>query len=124
SASELENGSAPQTAGESPASTPAPPLPPIVLGKELADDINATVGSIVLVTSPQGDLTPFGLVPKYVRFKVVGIFHSGFYDYDKSWAFARLADAQQLFGLGDVISVIEFKVDDIYRAATIGQELE
>jgi len=99
-------------------------LPPILLGKDMADDLGASVGSVVLVTSPQGELTPYGLVPKYVRFKVVGIFNSGFYDYDMTWAFIRLADAQQLFGLGDVISVIEFKVDDIYRAGEIGNELQ
>jgi lipoprotein-releasing system permease protein len=99
-------------------------LPPIILGKDAADDIGATVGSVVLVTSPQGELTPFGLVPKYIRFKVAGIFKSGFYDYDKSWGFIRLKDAQSLFGLGDVVSVLEFKVDDIYKADQIGQELE
>src|SRR3954468_18530964 len=99
-------------------------VPPIVLGKDAADDIGATVGSVVLVTSPQGELTPFGLVPKYIRFKVVGIFKSGFYDYDKSWGFIRLKDSQSLFGLGDVVSVLEFKVDDIYKADQIGQELE
>jgi lipoprotein-releasing system permease protein len=99
-------------------------FPPIVLGKEMADDLGATVGSVVLITSPQGELTPFGLVPKYMRFKVAGIFHSGFYDYDKSWSFARLADAQQLFGLGNVISVIEFKIDDLYQAAQVGHALE
>jgi lipoprotein-releasing system permease protein len=99
-------------------------VPPIVLGKDAADDIGATVGSVVLVTSPQGELTPFGLVPKYIRFKVVGIFKSGFYDYDKSWGFIRLKDAQSLFGLGDVVSVLEFKVDDIYKADQIGHELE
>ncbi|MGA2855994.1 MAG: FtsX-like permease family protein [Candidatus Sulfotelmatobacter sp.] len=99
-------------------------MPPIVLGKDMADNLGATVGSIVLVTSPQGELTPFGMVPKYSRFRVVGIFNSGFYDYDSAWAFARLSDAQQLFGLGDLISVIEFKVDDIYRADVISRELE
>jgi len=99
-------------------------LAPIILGKEMADELGTTVGSVVLVTSPQGELTPFGIVPKYVRFKVTGIFHSGFYDYDTSWAFARLSDAQKLFGLGDVISVIEFKVDDLYRAGEVGQQLE
>src|SRR5438046_195464 len=111
--------------------TPAPAnpdgkeaFPPIVLGKEMADDLGATVGSVVLITSPQGELTPFGLVPKYMRFKVAGIFHSGFYDYDKSWSFSRLADAQQLFGLGDVISVLEFKIDDLYQAAQVGRALE
>ncbi|MGA2004271.1 MAG: FtsX-like permease family protein [Terriglobales bacterium] len=99
-------------------------MPPIVLGKDLAEEIGATVGSVLLVTSPQGELTPFGMVPKYIRFRVVGIFNSGFYDYDSSWAFIRLADAQSLFGLGDVISVIQFKLDDIYRAGEVGQELE
>ena len=99
-------------------------MPPIILGSDLAQGIGATVGSVVLVTSPQGELTPFGMVPKYIRFRVAGIFNSGFFDYDSSWAFIRLADAQELFGLGDVISVIQFKLDDIYRAGEVGDELE
>jgi lipoprotein-releasing system permease protein len=99
-------------------------MPPIILGKDMADELGATVGSIVLVTSPQGELTPFGIVPKYSRFRVAGIFSSGFYDYDFSWAFARLGDAQQLFGLGDEISVLEFKVDDIYQAGQIAKGIE
>ena len=99
-------------------------MPSIILGTDLAEGVGATVGSVVLVTSPQGELTPFGMVPKYIRFRVAGIFNSGFYDYDSSWAFIRLADAQQLFGLGDVISVIQFKIDDIYRAGEVGSSLE
>ena len=99
-------------------------MPPIILGKDMADELGTTVGSVVLVTSPQGELTPFGMVPKYNRFRVVGIFNSGFYDYDSSWAFTRLSDAQQLFGLGDLVSVIEFKVDNIYKADEISRQLE
>ena len=99
-------------------------MPPIVIGQDMADNLGAKVGDSVLVTSPQGELTPFGMVPKYNRFKVVGIFNSGFFDYDSSWAFARLSDSQKLFGLGDLISVIEFKVDDIYKAAEISHHLE
>src|SRR5262249_11861030 len=137
----------PRQAGESPATTQAKPesqtsstqespdsmagvqarlaaMPPIVLGKNMADDLGATVGSQVMITSPQGELTPFGLVPKYVRFRVVGIFNSGFYDYDSSWAFASLYDAQQLEGLGDVVTVLEFKIDDIYKAGMVGDALE
>ena len=64
------------------------------------------------------------MVPKYNRFRVVGIFNSGFFDYDSGWAFTRLSDAQRLFGLGDLISVMEFKVDDIYRADVISHDLE
>ena len=99
-------------------------MPPIVLGKEMADNLGVTVGSTVLVTSPQGELTPFGMVPKYNRFHVVGIFSSGFFDYDSSWAFVRLSDAQKLFGLGDLISVVEFKIDDIFKADQITTQLE
>ena len=99
-------------------------MPPIVLGKDIAEELGATLNSIVLVTSPQGELTPFGLVPKYSRFRVVGIFNSGFFDYDSSWAFTRLTDTQNLEGLGDQITVLEFKVDDIYQAGQISQQLE
>ena len=99
-------------------------MPPIVLGKDMADNLGATVGSVVLVTSPQGELTPFGTVPKYTRFRVVGIFNSGFFDYDSTWAFTRLSDAQHLFGLGNLISVLEFKVDDLDQADAIAHEIE
>ncbi len=99
-------------------------MPPIILGKDMADGLGASVGSVVMVTSPQGELTPYGMAPKYVYFRVAGIFNSGFFDYDASWAFIRLADAQRLFGLGDLISVIEFKIDDIYKAEAVSRELE
>jgi len=101
-----------------------PEIPPIIVGKDLATNLGATVGSFVTVTSPQGELTPLGIVPKMERFKVVGIFDSGFYDYDSAWGLIRLADAQRLFGLGDVISVIQFKIDDIYKAPQIAEEIE
>jgi lipoprotein-releasing system permease protein len=99
-------------------------VPPIVIGKNLAENIGAGVGDAVLVTSPQGELTPLGLVPRYQRFRVEGIFKSGFYQYDLSYAFLRLTDAQRLFSEPDLISVISFKVDDLYRADRIGREIE
>jgi len=98
--------------------------PPIVIGHDLADTIDARVGTTVLVTSPQGELTPLGLIPKFQRFRVVGIFHSGFYQYDSGMAFTSLADAQRLFGEPDVVSVLSFKVDDLYRADQIGRSIE
>ncbi len=75
-------------------------MPPIVLGKEMADSLGAKVGDPVLVTSPQGELTPFGMVPKYNRFKVVAIFNSGFFDYDSDWAFVRLQTRRACSGSG------------------------
>ncbi len=107
-----------------PGAPPSQAPPPIVIGKDLAETIGATVGDTVLVTSPQGELTPLGLVPRYQRFEVVGIFASGFYQYDSSYAFTRLADAQRLFSEPDLISIISFKVDDLDRANIIGQAIE
>jgi lipoprotein-releasing system permease protein len=98
--------------------------PPIVIGYDLADTIDAKVGSRVLVTSPQGELTPLGVIPKYRWFRVVGIFHSGFYQYDAMMAFTSLADAQRLFGEPDVVSIISFKVDNLDRADQIGRTIE
>jgi lipoprotein-releasing system permease protein len=99
-------------------------MPPIVLGKDLAQTLGASVGSVVLVTSPQGELTPFGMVPRYMRFRVTGIFQSGFYDYDSTWALCSMGDSQRLFSLGDIASVLEFKIDDLYKAPAIGDQIE
>src|ERR1700761_7514784 len=101
-----------------------PEPPPIVLGNELALTLGAGVGDTVLVTSPQGELTPLGLVPRYERFRVAGIFNSGFYQYDSAYAFMRLADAQHLFSEPDLISVLSFKLDDLYRAPEVAKDLE
>jgi lipoprotein-releasing system permease protein len=99
-------------------------LPPIVLGNDLALALGAEVGDTVLVTSPQGELTPLGLVPRYERFRVAGIFNSGFYQYDSAYAFMRLADAQHLFSEPDLISVLSFRLDDLYRAPAVARTLE
>jgi lipoprotein-releasing system permease protein len=100
------------------------PYPALVLGKDLAEQIGAQVGDSVLVTSPQGELTPLGLAPKYQRFRVAAIYHSGFYQYDAAMAFMRLSDAQRLFSEPDLLSVISFKVDDLDRAPAIGHAIE
>lgn len=100
------------------------PEPPIVLGSDLAEQIGAEVGDSVLITSPQGELTPLGLAPKYERFRVSGIYHSGFYQYDAAMGFMRLTDAQQLFSEPDLLSVISFKIDNLDRAPEIGEEIQ
>ena len=100
-------------------------VPALVIGSDLAEQIGVQVGDQVVVTSPQGELNPvIGLVPKFQTFRITGIFHSGFYSYDSSWTFMRLADAQRLFDEPDLLSVISFKVDDLNRAPEIGQEIE
>ena len=108
----------------SPATTPSLEPSPIVLGNELALTLGAGIGDTVLVTSPQGELTPVGLVPRYERFRVAGIFNSGFYQYDSAYAFMRLADAQHLFSEPDLVSVLSFRLDNLYLAPDVAKELE
>jgi lipoprotein-releasing system permease protein len=99
-------------------------IPPIVIGQDMADTLGVKVGDGVQVISPQGELTPLGMMPRYQKFQVVGIFKSGFYQYDSSYAFIRLKDAQRLFSEPDWISIISFKVDDLYQADKIGRAIE
>ncbi len=98
--------------------------PPILLGWELAQSLGVRTGDTVTVTSPRGRLSPLGPVARYKRFRVVGLFDSGFYDFDAQWAVTSLAAAQQLFMLGDVASAVGVKVDEIYRAAELAEELK
>lgn len=104
--------------------SPRPPsVDPIVIGKELARSLGVFVGDTVTVTSPQGSMTPFGIVPKFRHFKVVGIFNSGFFDFDATWAFTSLDAAQRLFDLKNVVSVIEFRLDDVYLAPEVADAI-
>jgi lipoprotein-releasing system permease protein len=64
------------------------------------------------------------VIPKWTPFRLAGIFHSGFYQYDSAMGFVRLADSQRLFHEPDLLSVISFKVDDLNRAPEIGREIE
>jgi lipoprotein-releasing system permease protein len=98
--------------------------PGIILGSRLAQQTGLIMGSIVNVISPQGEMSPIGISPSYQRFRVMGIFESGFYDFDSAWAFANLADTQKLLSVGDGINAIELKIDDIYRAPEVAKEAE
>ena len=121
----ITSGSAADLApGESTVGSVTEALPPLVLGKDLSETLGVAVGDPVLVTSPQGELTPVGIIPRYQKFRVVAVYHSGFYQYDSAMSFVRLSDAQKLFREPDVITVISFKVDDLYKAAQIGKEIE
>ena len=93
----------------------------ILVGRVLATDLKIKAGDYVTLTSPQGRLTPFGMIPRSRRFRVAGIFDSGFYDYDANWGFVNLAAAQGLAGTGDLVSVIEFRVAQADRAAEMAQ---
>jgi lipoprotein-releasing system permease protein len=96
----------------------------LLIGKQLAEEWKITPGDFVTLTSPQGRLTPFGMIPRTRRFRVTGVFDSGFYDYDENWCFMTLAAAQELSGTGDIVNVLEFRLQRPEQATEIAQLLE
>ena len=98
-------------------------IPAVLVGRILANDLEITAGDYVTLTSPQGNLTPFGMLPRSRRFRVTGVFDSGFYDYDANWGFVTLPAAQALSGIGDVVSLLEVRVTHMDDASAIAAEL-
>jgi lipoprotein-releasing system permease protein len=98
-------------------------LDAVVLGGALADDLHLAAGEYVTLTGPQGRLTPFGMLPRSRRFRVAGIFHSGFYDYDANWGFVTLSAAQGLSGAGDLANVIECRLENPDLADALADSL-
>ncbi len=99
-------------------------LPGIVIGKELAKNMGLLLFDPVNIISPMGISTPMGMVPKMKRFIVVGIFDSGFYEYDSTLAYVSLRDCQDFLNLGERVTGIEIKVNDIYKANIIAKSIE
>ena len=99
-------------------------VPSIIIGRELALKLGAFTGNKISVISPVGETGPFGLIPKMKRFQVVGIFDSGFYEYDSSLAYISIKSAQDFFKMGDTVSGIEVRVDDYFNAGEISKQIE
>ncbi|HTA52915.1 MAG TPA: ABC transporter permease [Candidatus Acidoferrum sp.] len=98
-------------------------IPALLVGKILSDELKISAGDYVTLTSPQGNLTPFGMLPRSRRFRVGGIYDSGFYDYDANWAFVTIESGQGLAGVGDVVSLLEVRVDKLDDANAVEAEL-
>jgi lipoprotein-releasing system permease protein len=98
-------------------------IPALLVGRILAEDLRVSPGDYVTLTSPQGNLTPFGMLPRSRRFRVTGIFDSGFYDFDANWGFVTLGSAQSLAGIGDVVSLLEVRVDHLDDASAVAADL-
>lgn len=94
-------------------------LPGVVLGDELAIQLGVFAGDTVKVTSPEGHLSPFGMLPRTKNFRVVGVFRLGLYNFDNSWALLDLPDSQRLLGVGDEVMYVETKVRDLYAVEQI-----
>jgi lipoprotein-releasing system permease protein len=93
--------------------------PGLVVGKELAKHLGLIVGDAVNVVSPMGNITPLGMMPRMKPFRVVGIFNTGMFEYDSTLAYISLAQAQAFFDLGDTVTGIQLKVDDVYHTGEL-----
>lgn len=100
-----------------------PPLPGLVIGKELARNLNLFVGDRVNVVSPMGNITPLGMVPKMKGYRVAGIFNTGMFEYDSTLAYVWIKDAQSFLGLGDAVTGIQLKVNDVYGTTALSKRI-
>lgn len=98
-------------------------IPGIVLGRELARNLGVTEGKLLYLISPRGMLSPIGHMPAMKEFKVTGFFESGMYDFDSSFAYIRLQDAQKILRMGDSVSGIEVRVKEIYKAREVADKI-
>jgi len=99
-------------------------LPPVLLGRDLASTLGVGVGDVVSVTSPNGRLSPYGMVPSMKKFRVAGTVYSGLYEFDAQWAYIPLSVAQRLFTEGsDSASLVEVRLDDIYAVRAVAPHI-
>lgn len=98
-------------------------MPGVIIGKELARNLNLYLGDTVNIISPMGNITPFGMIPKTRQFRVAGTFDTGMYEYDATLAYVNLKDAQDFLSLGDAVTGIQLKVKDVYKTGEISQEI-
>ena len=99
------------------------PEPGIVIGRELAKNLNVGVGDKVNVISPLGTLTPLGMIPKMKPFRVVALFNTGMFEYDSTLAYIGIGEAQAFLSLGDAVTGIQLKVADVYRTGELSREI-
>ncbi len=97
----------------------SPEIPGIVLGLELAKNLAVGKGDVIYLISPRGMISPIGHVPTMRRFKVTGFFESGMYDYDQTFAYINIRDAQKIMRLGDAVTGLDIRVTDVYEARNI-----
>ncbi len=103
---------------------PAASPPGIILGAALVENTGMVLNSNITVVSPQGEMAGPILRPVYRRFKVVGIFETGFFEVDSTWTFTSISAAQKFLSIADAVNQMELKVDDLNRVTGVAQEVE
>jgi lipoprotein-releasing system permease protein len=100
---------------------PTDGLPPMLLGSDLAAGLEVGVGDVVSVTTTQGRLSPMGVLPRLVKFRVAGTVRSGLFEFDSAWAYLPLAAAQSLFDQDGQASLVEVRIDDMFAVRQVKQ---
>lgn len=98
--------------------------PGIIIGAELAKNLHLKEGDTVMMVSPVGVVTPMGLVPRTKKFQVVGVFRSGFYQYDAGLSFISMKESQAFFGFGKSVTGVHLRVKDIFSAERISRKIQ
>lgn len=96
-----------------------PERPGLIIGKELAKNLNLFVGDRVNVISPLGNVTPLGMMPKLKPYRIVGIFNTGMFEYDSTLAYVSLAEAQSFLGIGNTVTGVQLRVKDVYKTGEL-----
>jgi lipoprotein-releasing system permease protein len=89
----------------------------------MANSLGVGAGDVVTVMSPQGRLSPMGILPRVARYRVAGTVRSGLYEFDAAWAYLSLTEAQRLFETGDRASLVEVRVDDMYAVKEVERSI-
>ncbi len=98
-------------------------VPWIIIGRELSSMLGAMTGDKISIVSPVGEMGPLGMLPKVRQFRVAAIFEMGMFEYDSSLVLTDMGAARSFFGLGDAISGIELRLDDIYKAPEVRESV-
>ena len=99
-------------------------LPGIVIGEDLARKFGANIGDTLTMVNPIGEESPMGVVPKMRKFELVGVFDAGMYDYNTTFVYISLGEAQKFFNMPGRVSGLQARVDDIYRAGAIAESIQ
>lgn len=96
----------------------------IILGSALAQSLDVSAGDKVVLITPQGNVTPAGIIPRLKQFTVVGLFQSGVFEYDAGLALIHLQDAQKLTRMDEAVSGLRLKLTDLFLAPSVAKTLE
>jgi len=119
----LQQVDLPDPGASKPSQSSPSDIPGIVLGRELARNLGVIDGDAIYLISPRGVISPIGHVPAMKQFRVTGFFESGMYEYDQTFAFINIKDAQKIMRMADAVSGLDIRVTDIYDARNVAQRI-